>query len=267
VEFSDPVSVEVVYADKLAASGHKPFQVGTGTVFATAAESRPEEGARMKRPKEVRAALGLAETATDEEVAEKRRKMLELLDVEDPETADDDETDENDEDEDTEDEETEETPAPPATPAPPTQAKRHVVKVPKRKKAVAAASSTVTVDREQFDTLQNTVQVLASGHAAAEKTRREGVVMAAIQAGKIPPARKDHWIAQIEADPAGIETVLASLAPVLPLRENVTGTSEHDVPDDDNMADPIFAAAVGSRPRSAEPRDMFVAAGQVVREG
>lgn len=48
----------------------------------------------------------------------------------------------------------------------------------------------------------------------AEATaRREAAVDAAVAEGRIPPSRRDHWVAQMNADEAGASQVLAELAP------------------------------------------------------
>jgi hypothetical protein len=44
-------------------------------------------------------------------------------------------------------------------------------------------------------------------------------VNAAVQEGKIPPARAEHYRRLMKADPKGTREVLAALAPVLPLGE------------------------------------------------
>lgn len=261
VEFSDPVKVEVVYQDQLAASGHKPVPVGTGTVYASKAESRPKEGdMKDAQKKAVRAALGLAEDATDEQV---KKAMFPEADGDEDDDDDTEETEDGDE-EDEEDDETAEVEVPVA-------AKKTVkVKAGTKKKlrvaASAAAPGTVIVDAEQFAELQNTVKVLAAGRAAGEATEQENEVKAAIQAGKIPPARKDHWVAAMKADPEGTREVLASLAAVLPI--NPKGTSEHDSEEiiDNNTPDPIFAAAMGGRKAPDPARSTFLEVGTVMRE-
>lgn len=57
----------------------------------------------------------------------------------------------------------------------------------------------------------------SAGRQAREQQlveRRTSLVDAAIKDGRVPPARRDHWIEQLKADP-GSESVLASLAPGL----------------------------------------------------
>jgi hypothetical protein len=75
----------------------------------------------------------------------------------------------------------------------------------------ALPDGTVAVDTA---TWQETIAAAADGREARKAQlaeHRDRVVAAAISDGRIPPARKDHWIAQLTADP-GAETVLASLA-------------------------------------------------------
>jgi hypothetical protein len=72
--------------------------------------------------------------------------------------------------------------------------------------------------------------------------RREQLVAAAISDGRVPPARREHWLAQLAAD-AGAESVLASLAPGLVPVDPAKGTpGAGDVTEDDA----VFAALFGS---------------------
>lgn len=59
--------------------------------------------------------------------------------------------------------------------------------------------------------------------------RREALVTAAVSDGRIPPARRDHWLAQLAADEDGMAPVLAALSPVIPLAE----AGHSDTPDED----------------------------------
>ena len=74
--------------------------------------------------------------------------------------------------------------------------------------------------------------------AAAEEGRQarlqqineadEQTVAAAIRAGKVPPARKQHWLKSLKADREGTQQVLASLAPgLIPVSEK-----GHSLPDE-----------------------------------
>lgn len=81
--------------------------------------------------------------------------------------------------------------------------------------ASALPEGVVTVDQETLKGLQ---VAAAAGLRADERLReqdRDNAIMAAIQAGKIAPARRAHFEASWAADPEGTKTVLASLAPGL----------------------------------------------------
>ncbi len=67
------------------------------------------------------------------------------------------------------------------------------------------------VDAAALDELR--AHAVAGQQARAEqlRERRERLVNEAVSDGRIPPARREHWLAQLEADP-GAETVLASMA-------------------------------------------------------
>lgn len=80
--------------------------------------------------------------------------------------------------------------------------------------APAVPEGLVLVDAEQLAALQVAATSGAEARAQQLTDRREQLVTAAVQSGRIAPARRDHWISQLAADP-GAETVLASLAPGL----------------------------------------------------
>lgn len=84
----------------------------------------------------------------------------------------------------------------------------------------------------------------AAGRAAREQQladRREDLVAAAIQDGRIPVARREHWIQALAADPEGNEQVLESLAPGL------VNTVEHGhaSPESGDASDKVYAAMYG----------------------
>lgn len=250
VEFADAVKVETQYVDIAASSrtAHKPIKAKKGTVYANAAESR-SEGDQMT-PEEIRASVGLAEDATDAQL----KARLAKLNAESP--ADEDEDGENEDGE--EDDETDEVDEETTAASVPTNKKTvKVAKGTKQRVVKAAASAsntgeTVTVDKEQFERLTSQVTVLAARHEQDEKGRRLEVVRDAIKAGKIPPARKDHWVAAMNADPEGTEETLKTLASILPLGEIGNGT--HDADENTDVAasgyDPILLS-VGERARVA----------------
>ncbi|QAY16059.1 capsid maturation protease [Arthrobacter phage Elesar] len=74
----------------------------------------------------------------------------------------------------------------------------------------APAPGTVVLDEDQYNSLRNDA---AAGREARQQqlaTARENLVDAAVNDGRISPARREHWINSLEADPGAAE-VLASL--------------------------------------------------------
>ena len=69
-----------------------------------------------------------------------------------------------------------------------------------------------------------TVQKL---QAERDKREREDLVAAAIGDGRIPPARKEHWLKSLAADYEGTKTVLEGLEPgLVPLDERGSGQGQ-----------------------------------------
>jgi hypothetical protein len=89
---------------------------------------------------------------------------------------------------------------------------------------VAAAAPAVTglmqIDPTQYAALVAAAQAGQRAEARQISDDDERTVMAAIGQGKIPPARKDHWLGALKADRDGTKQVLASLAAgLIPLKE------------------------------------------------
>lgn len=105
----------------------------------------------------------------------------------------------------------------------------------------------VQVDEATLAALQ--AQATAGAEARAEQLRRdrEAAVAAAVADGRIAPARREHWLAQLEADP-GAQAVLDSLAkgtiPVAPV-----GVANGAAVIDDE--DAVFAQLFGSEKKGA----------------
>ncbi len=100
---------------------------------------------------------------------------------------------------------------------------------------IAAAAKRHGLEAVDVDTMTALRADAAEGRrlvAAAAKAEVEGKVMAAIGKGKITPARKQHWINLITADPA-MADVLASVPDetAMPLTEIGHAVSSDDVAD------------------------------------
>ncbi|WP_315913587.1 head maturation protease, ClpP-related [Arthrobacter sp. lap29] len=75
----------------------------------------------------------------------------------------------------------------------------------------AQAAGTVVLDEAAYKELQAKA---AEGSAARQEqlaTARTSLVNAAVQDGRIPPSRREHWVNTLEADP-GMESTLAGMA-------------------------------------------------------
>ena len=80
--------------------------------------------------------------------------------------------------------------------------------------ASTPAAGTVVLDEAQYNALRNDA---AAGREARQQqltTERENLVDAAVNDGRIAPARRDHWVNALAADP-GMADTLAGLAPGL----------------------------------------------------
>jgi hypothetical protein len=104
--------------------------------------------------------------------------------------------------------------------------------------ASALPEGTVVIDSDQLVALQAAAARGEQARARQEREDREAAVQAAIADGRIPPARREHWLTQLEIDP-GSKDVLASLAPgLIPVGEPIG----HSVNSDN---DRLYAAVFG----------------------
>lgn len=78
--------------------------------------------------------------------------------------------------------------------------------------AADADKGTVKVDAAQWDALQAAAKAGQEARAAQLTAHRDGVIKAAIGAGKFPPARREHWEKLWTADPEGTEQTIGALA-------------------------------------------------------
>lgn len=91
---------------------------------------------------------------------------------------------------------------------------------------------------------------LAEVQAKADAERRDSIVAKAIKEGKVAPARRDHWLAQLNADEEGAVQVLDSLAPgTIPLNE--IGHSDEPEADDADQGETIYAKWTGTEKKES----------------
>lgn len=89
----------------------------------------------------------------------------------------------------------------------------------------------VAIEASQLDELKATAAEVRAIREERAAERRESLVQAAIEDGRIAPARREAWLKQLSADEEGAAEVLASLEPgTIPVAE--VGHSD-DVPDEE----------------------------------
>ena len=202
--------------------------------WSTRAESSPTttQGGSMD-PKQIRERLGLTEDASDDQV----REAIKALNVPgvtigeaapavtEPVTPPVATTE----------------PVAPAAPAAPAAEPA----APAEPAQIAASNlppGTVLIDEATLESLKTGAKQAGELAAASALASREQLVMAAIGDGRIPPARKDHWVEYLKNDPGGAE-VLASLTPgIVPVTERGHSHS----PDNGGNSGDLTEEVVGS---------------------
>jgi hypothetical protein len=110
-----------------------------------------------------------------------------------------------------------------------------------------AGVGTVTLDADAYADLVAAARDGSRASADAVAAERQRLVDAAVNDGRIPPARRDAWLRALEADPGSAQT-LASLQPgLVPLREV-------------GHANPAVSAAAGGDGTAASPYDALYGA-------
>lgn len=106
-----------------------------------------------------------------------------------------------------------------------------------RAEPTAAAPGTVNVDEATFAQMREDAAAGRQARDAQLESDRVTVVDQAVSDGRIPPARRDHWIAQMRADDEGARTTLAGLAKgTIPVDER-----GHADPADDASVGDVYA--------------------------
>ena len=98
-----------------------------------------------------------------------------------------------------------------------------------------ASAQVVTLDPATYAELRAGAQAGSEWKKDNERQRRESAVSAAVDDGRIPPARREHWLRLLEADYEGASATLASLQPgLIPVDERGLGGAQ---PTDGNSDD------------------------------
>lgn len=94
----------------------------------------------------------------------------------------------------------------------------------------------VTIEETALAGLRAAAEEVRVMRAEQATARRVGLVEAAVTDGRIPPARRDHWVAALEADEEGMAVVLAGLAPnTVPVAE-IGHSDEVEASEEDKLA-------------------------------
>lgn len=102
-------------------------------------------------------------------------------------------------------------PAPPAAGPAPSAGAQAPAAAPAVPETQPLPDGVVTIDATVLAELRAQAAQGAAARAQQEEEQRLALVSSAVQEGRIAPARRDHWLQQLKADP-GAATVLASLA-------------------------------------------------------
>lgn len=110
----------------------------------------------------------------------------------------------------------------------------------------ALPAGTIAIDEATYTQLIEDGKAGREARAEQLATKRMAAVDKAVKEGRIPFARRQHWLDQLEADP-GVEETLNKLAPVIPTEEiGLTGGVDEATDDDANYA------AIYGRPTTKE---------------
>lgn len=146
--------------------------------------------------------IGLPEDATDEQISERLTELAATAST----TADGGDTGEDDGDETAEESETEESETEESDDKDTTSAAQPV-------------EGTVVVDAAALAQLQASAARADNLYEKERVRTRDALLNSAVQAGKIPPARLDHWRTQYDNDAEGITKVINELPEVIPVKE------------------------------------------------
>ncbi|WP_394254715.1 head maturation protease, ClpP-related [Pseudoclavibacter helvolus] len=104
----------------------------------------------------------------------------------------------------------------------------------------------VVVDAAALAALQSDARDGREARAEQVRSKREGIVTAAVQSGRIAPAAREGWLASLEKDEDGVSALLMSLPEnTIPVVE--MGHSDTSV----NPEDALYAAVYGSTEKEA----------------
>jgi ATP-dependent Clp endopeptidase proteolytic subunit ClpP len=92
----------------------------------------------------------------------------------------------------------------------------------------------VAIEKAKLDELRSDAAAGREARDEQVRDRRQGLVASAVRDGRIAPARAQHWLDQLEADP-GAEDVLAKLEPGLVPVDGERGSGDGDLDSEDRQ--------------------------------
>jgi membrane-bound ClpP family serine protease len=103
----------------------------------------------------------------------------------------------------------------------------------------ALPDGVVTVEKAQLDELKAAAELGRLAHNRQQAEDRAKLVQAAIDDGRIAPARREYWVNALEKDAEGGKDALASLEPgLIPVDQEIGHAG-------DGEGDPLYAAVFG----------------------
>lgn len=119
--------------------------------------------------------------------------------------------------------------------------------------AAIAASGKQLISTDVLDELRLAASAGAEARAHQLRTERDDTISAAIRAGKVAPARREHWATKWDKDPEGARTDLDSIEPgLLPVAASGRGGNDDDVADAAfNDAEAVAMAAMTGTSKEA----------------
>lgn len=112
----------------------------------------------------------------------------------------------------------------------------------------ATPEGTVLVEASVLEQLRQGAEAGRSAREQLDNAARDAAINAAINDGRITPARREHWITSWAADPEGTRTILAGLAPGLAVPVAEVG---HSLTPDQSTDDALYNAVFGDEQKGA----------------
>lgn len=115
--------------------------------------------------------------------------------------------------------------------------------------ASAPPAGTVLIEESQLNALREGAEAGRTALAEQARSSRESAVNTAIDEGRIAPARREHWLKALEADPAAVETLNSLEKGLVPLEAKGHTGGVAEASDDDAQ---LYSTAWGTPTNTEE---------------